>query len=101
MIRVLVMYPRTEGKRFDLDYYRDHHMPLVKERLAPIKVEIDLGFSGGGDLPAPYHAVSHMTFASREELASRYAAAAEELNKDKEKFTDVEIIRQISEVLEV
>ncbi|MGA9368763.1 MAG: EthD family reductase, partial [Steroidobacteraceae bacterium] len=30
MIKVSVMYPNKPGARFDHDYYRDRHMPLVK-----------------------------------------------------------------------
>src|ERR1044072_1245577 len=33
MIKVSVMYPNTPGARFDHDYYRDKHMPLVKARM--------------------------------------------------------------------
>src|SRR5436190_22519589 len=33
MIKVNVMYPYTEGARFDHAYYRDQHMPMVKARL--------------------------------------------------------------------
>ena len=33
MIKVSVMYPNKPGARFDHDYYRDKHMPLVKARL--------------------------------------------------------------------
>src|SRR6185369_14662713 len=30
MIKVTVMYPNTAGARFNHEYYRDKHMPLVK-----------------------------------------------------------------------
>jgi len=100
MIRVLVLYPRTEGKRFDLEYYRNHHMPLVKRRLSPLKVEIDIGLPRANE-PSPYIAVSHMLFESREHLAAGYQSASQELNEDKLKFTDIDIITQISEVTEV
>ena len=33
MIKVSVMYPNTEGARFDHTYYRDKHMPMVKDKL--------------------------------------------------------------------
>ena len=33
MIKVSVMYPNQPGARFDHDYYRATHMPLVKERM--------------------------------------------------------------------
>jgi uncharacterized protein (TIGR02118 family) len=31
MVKVGVMYANTSGARFDHEYYRDEHMPLVKE----------------------------------------------------------------------
>ena len=99
MIRVLVLYPRTPRRRFDLEYYTNHHIPLVKRRLSPIKVEVDLGVSSP-DKPSPYIAVSHLLFESREQLAASYGPAAQELNEDKRQFTDIEIITQISEVTE-
>ncbi len=33
MIIVSVLYP--SGHAFDMDYYRDHHLPLVRRLLAP------------------------------------------------------------------
>ena len=30
MIRVTVLYPNTEGSKFDLKYYIEKHMALVK-----------------------------------------------------------------------
>ena len=33
MIKVSVMYPNLPGARFDHEYYRDKHMPLVKARM--------------------------------------------------------------------
>ena len=49
MIQVAVQYPRTEGTKFDMDYYCSKHMPMVQERCGDalknmIVVE---GMSGG------------------------------------------------------
>ena len=33
MNRVTILYPKTEGASFDLDYYSTSHMPLLAERL--------------------------------------------------------------------
>ena len=49
MFKVSVMYPHTEGARFDHTYYRDKHMPLVKERLGEAckSYTVDKGIAGG------------------------------------------------------
>src|SRR4249919_3876595 len=49
VIKFSVMYPNTPGARFDHDYYRDRHMPLVKARMgAHLKsYAIERGVSGG------------------------------------------------------
>jgi uncharacterized protein (TIGR02118 family) len=33
MNRVTILYPKTEGASFDLDYYCNSHMPLLATRL--------------------------------------------------------------------
>ncbi len=99
MIRALVLYPRIEGKKFDFDYYKNHHMKLVKEKLKPLKIEIDSGIINPEN-PSPFIAVSHMIFESREDLANRYREASKILNEDKSKFTDIDIITQISDIID-
>ena len=49
MIKVSVMYPNTPGARFDHQYYRDKHMPLVKARLGDAckYYTVDKGLAGG------------------------------------------------------
>ena len=63
MIKVSVMYPNKEGARFDHQYYRDKHMPLVKARLGDAckYYTIDKGLAGGapGD-PATYVGMCHI-----------------------------------------
>jgi len=58
MIRVAVLYPRTEGKSFDLEYYKKIHIKMVKEKLTPlgmIRAELDIGITGMGNSPSPIH----------------------------------------------
>ena len=33
LVRMSVYYPKGENERFDHDYYRDTHMPLVAKRM--------------------------------------------------------------------
>lgn len=63
MIKVSVMYPDTVGVRFDHEYYRDRHMPMVKTKLAEACTyyTIDKGLVGGTpEMPAPYVAMCHV-----------------------------------------
>ena len=52
MIKVSVMYPNKEGSRFDHDYYRDKHMPLLKARMGDHCkfYTVDKGQPPGSDL---------------------------------------------------
>ena len=49
MIKVSVMYPNVPGARFDHVYYRDTHMPMVKEKMGAAcqSYTIDKGLGGG------------------------------------------------------
>ncbi len=33
MIKVSVLYPHSDGTSFDMDYYCNNHMPMVREKL--------------------------------------------------------------------
>ena len=63
MIKVSVMYPNTPGGRFDHDYYRDKHMPLVKARMGDAckSYTVDKGLAGGAPgAPAAYVGMCHI-----------------------------------------
>src|SRR5436190_1828013 len=50
MIRISVLYPSSEGKKFDVNYYVNNHMKLVRERLGSFgleRTEVDKGLAGG------------------------------------------------------
>ena len=101
MIRVSVSYPRSAGKRFDFEYYRNCHMPFVKARLTPIRVEIDAGIPNHQGELSPYVAIGHMTFESMEQFVTRYGSVARELRADIPNYTDIEPVVQLSEVIEI
>ncbi|HBI79883.1 MAG TPA: EthD family reductase, partial [Marinobacter adhaerens] len=48
MIKVSVMYPKTAESTFDLAYYRDTHMALVRDRLGDAckRTAIESGLAG-------------------------------------------------------
>jgi uncharacterized protein (TIGR02118 family) len=93
MIRVSVLYPATEGARFDHDYYRDSHVPLAVRTWNPASVEIDKGVDG------PYVAAVHLTFDSLEAMQQAMAAeGSAAVRADVPNYTTITPIRQVSEI---
>jgi uncharacterized protein (TIGR02118 family) len=92
MIRMSVLYPKGEGKTFDLDYYTATHMPLAERTMGPDRVEVDKGLDG------PYEAVGHLYYASMEALQAGMVNNAEAM-ADIPNFTNIEPVAQISEVV--
>jgi uncharacterized protein (TIGR02118 family) len=102
MIKVTVMYPNTPGARFDHEYYRDKHMPLVKARMgASCKYyTVDKGLAGATpDAPAPYVAMCHIFCDSVEAFLGGFGPHVKEIMADIPKYTDLSPVIQISEVV--
>jgi uncharacterized protein (TIGR02118 family) len=77
MIKVSVMYPNKPGARFNHEYYRDKHMPLVKSKMgANCKYyTVDKGLAGGSPgAPANYVGMCHI-FCDSVEASRRVSAA--------------------------
>jgi uncharacterized protein (TIGR02118 family) len=101
MIKVTVLYPNSEGSRFDLDYYLETHVALSKKLLAPalLNFAVDVGLNGGTpDSKPPFHAVGHLTFDSLDAFYQAFLPAMAELQGDIPNYTDAEAVIQISEV---
>jgi len=102
MIKVSVMYPNTPGGRFDLDYYRDKHMPLVKQRMGDTckYYTIDKGLSGlTATDPAAYVGMCHVFCESLEAFERGFNPHKEELMGDIKNYTNLSPVIQISEVV--
>lgn len=102
MIKVSVMYPNEPGARFDHDYYRDNHMPLVKERMgdACLYYTVDKGLGGGGPKdPATYVAMCHIFADSVEAFQAAFGPHADEILADIKNYTDLAPVMQVSEVV--
>jgi len=102
MIKVSVMYPNTPGARFDHDYYRDKHMPLLKLRMKEKckYYTIDKGLAGGAPgAPATYVGMCHIFCDSVEDFQSGFGPHSDEIMGDIANYTDLAPILQISEVV--
>ena len=102
MIKVSVMYPNKPGVRFDHEYYRTKHLPLIKSRMgAALKYyTIDKGLADREGRPlSPYVAMCHLLCDSVKEYQSSFGPHAQEIREDIPNFTNVTSIHQISEVV--
>ncbi len=102
MIKVSIMYPNSPGARFDHDYYREKHLPLIKRRMGVgLKYyTIDKGLTGATpEAPAPYVAMCHLLCDSVEAYQAAFGPHVAEIREDIPKFTDTTPVRQVSEVV--
>lgn len=94
MIRLSVLYPKTEGATFDHDYYRDRHVPLALEKWGLESADIDKGIDG------PYEAAVHFTFDSMEAMgAAMGGEGTAEVQADLPNYTTIAPVLQISEIV--
>lgn len=103
MFRVSVMYAGKDGGKFDLDYYAQKHMALVRERLASFglqRIEVDKGLAGGAPgQAAPYVCTGHLYWNSLDDFQKGMKVHGKELMGDVPNFTNLTPQMQISEIL--
>lgn len=101
MIQVSVFYPFKEDARFDMGYYCNSHMRLVRERLGDkIKsLTVEEGVSGGAPgSPPAFIAIGRLLLDSLEDFQTAFAAHTEEFMADIPNYTNIRPFIQISEV---
>lgn len=103
MIKVTVLYPNEEGKKFDYGYWTTTHLALIQKLLGPVglvKGEMEKGVSGTDpNAPAPFVAVVHLHFNTTEEVHAAFMAHAGAIMGDIANYTDIKPQFQISETL--
>lgn len=102
MFKVSVMYPYRAEARFDHEYYRDKHMPMVQRLLGPACAyyTVDKGVSGSepGSPPA-YVGMCHIFTESLEVFGAAMEKDGKEIFADVPTYTDIEPVLQVSEVV--
>jgi uncharacterized protein (TIGR02118 family) len=100
MVIFSVLYPASEGARFDAAYYDATHIPLVRTSFADtglVDVKVFHGVSAGDGGPAPFVAMAHLTFRDAEAFqASMGGPLAPAVLADVAVFTDITPIAQVS-----
>ena len=101
MIKVSVMYPNADGCKFDMTYYVDKHMPMVRGKLGAAckNAAVEKGLAGGApDAPASYIAMGHLYFECIEAFQQSFGPHAAAIMADTPNYTDTKPVIQISEV---
>ena len=93
MIRLTVLYPKTDGATFDHDYYKNSHVPLARSTWG-VPAEIDKGING------PYEAAVHFTFESTDAMNAAMAAEGTgAIMADVANYTTIAPVMQTSEIV--
>jgi uncharacterized protein (TIGR02118 family) len=101
LVKVSVLYPNGAGTKFDMTYYLNQHMPMVRRLLGSAlkAVSVEHGISGEQPgSPAPYIATGHLLFDSVQSFQASFAPHAQEIMEDIPKYTNSEPLLQIGEV---
>ena len=104
MIKVSVMYPNNEGSTFDMTYYCETHMPMVRQKLGAALKDVAVDQGIGSDEPGsppPYLALCHLLFESVEAFQIAFGPNAQEFEADVPNYTNTQPTIQISEVKQV
>ncbi len=102
MIKVSVMYPHQPDARFDMAYYRDKHMLMLKEKMgaACLSYSIDQGIGNGvPGQPPVYVAVANIHAESLEAFQAAFGPHIKAIMADVPNYTDIKPLMQISEVV--
>ena len=101
MIRVSVLYPRTDGSTFDMAYYCNTHVPMLRRKLGESMkgVTVEQGIEGDEPgSPAPYVALGHLLFESVDTFRRSFEAHAQAILGDARNYTNTQPKIQISEI---
>ena len=101
MIKVSVFYPYSGGSPFDIAYYVEKHMPMVRRLVggACKGTAVEQGIGGGAPGTAPsFVAMGHMYFESVEAFQAAFVPHAKAIMADVANYTKIQPTMQISEV---
>lgn len=101
MIQLYVLYPASS--RFDFDYYKNKHLPMLRELWGPVGMESVTASKGVSGLfpgtPAKYTAMAILTFTSGEALQKALKEGGGQVISDIANYTDAQPELQLCEAL--
>ena len=101
MIRIAAAYPRSAGKKFDMNYYIKTHLPIVWQKFGPYglkKIEVDKGEERPGGGESPFFAIGYLYFDTLEDFRKAYISTGAEVVANISQYTDVVPMIQVGEI---
>lgn len=96
------MYPNSKNIQFDIDYYKNTHLPMVTKLVGSAlkEIELDLGLAGRvpGE-PAPFVAIAHLKFEDLTSFKTSFGPHAATFAADVKNYSNVQGKIQISELI--
>ncbi|GHD61363.1 EthD family reductase [Jeongeupia chitinilytica] len=102
MILASAYYPYSASARFDFDYYRQQHLPMVLRLLGPFglqRAEVVRGVPGPDGAAPRFLAVGQLYFTDLARVADGLSAHGAEILADVARYTDLTPDIQFAEVL--
>ncbi|GAB4014291.1 EthD family reductase [Spirosoma koreense] len=102
LLKVVVMYPYTEGKTFNMDYYQTKHMPMVAGYLGAnlVKYTIEKGIaSGSPNQPLPFMAIGTFYVKSLSDYQAAIGDHRDAIRADFPNYTNSSPLILVSEVV--
>ena len=86
MISVIILYPKSDGSTFDMDYYTSKHMPMFAEALGDACGGWGVQASHGDD----YHCIAWATVSSMEAFGAAMQAHGAAVLGDVPNYTNTQ-----------
>jgi uncharacterized protein (TIGR02118 family) len=102
LIKVAVLYPYSEGKTFNMEYYENNHMPMVAKFLGTnlVKYTIEkVTASGIPNEPLPYMAIGTFYVKSLQDYQAAITPNIAAIRADFANYTNALPVIIISEVI--
>lgn len=102
LIKVSIMYPFTEDKTFDMEYYETKHMPMVAEFLGTnlVKYTIEKGFASGiPNTPLPFMAIGSFYVKNLEDYQAAIGPNRDAIRTDFRNYTNISPVILVSEIV--
>ena len=92
MIKVSVLYPYKEGVGFDMNYYLNSHIPMVRTKLgATCKgAAVEQGVAGGAPGTPPAYVAMGASFDTVESFQAAFAPHAATIVADIANYTSIQ-----------